>query len=163
MKKKMDFATKAKLIYSGELILFSLVFITIAVLKFTNVIKFNEVRATIFNWVTIFGGTWLIVDLVWAVVDKKRQKRICLIDKIIHVPVGVYLISFDLYCLINHPGESFYQIGIPIALSYLGLCYLFEGLYHYKYPIPGLIEEEEEKKETIEDSSKEESEDNNNE
>ena len=144
MKKKMDFATKAKLIYSGELLIFALVFITLAILKFTNVIPFNDVRATIFNWVTLFGGTWLIADLIWAIFDKKRQKRIALIDKIIHAPAGIYLISFDLYCLNTHPTDSqVYQIGIPIVLTYLGLCYIFEAIYHYKYPIPGLLEVEE--------------------
>ena len=144
MKKKMDFATKAKLIYSGELLIFALVFITLAILKFTNVIPFNDVRATIFNWVTLFGGTWLIADLIWAIFDKKRQKRIALIDKIIHAPAGIYLISFDLYCLITHPTDNqVYQIGIPIVLTYLGLCYIFEAIYHYKYPIPGLLEVEE--------------------
>ena len=167
MKKKMDFATKAKLIYGGELILFALVFITIAILKFTNVFKYNATRATIFNWITIFGGTWLIVDLCWAIFDKKRQKRIAIIDKIIHAPAGIYLISFDLFCLITKPAENVYQIGIPIVLTYLGLCYIFEAIYHYKYPIPGLIEIEEEAKkveaESEEDSSKEESEGNKNE
>ena len=163
MKKKMDFATKAKLIYSGELLIFAVVFIVIAVLKLTDVIKYNEIRATIFNWITLFGGSWLIADLVWAVLDKKRQQRICLIDKIIHAPAGVYLISFDLYCLINHPGERFYQIGIPAALIYLSLCYIVEALYHYKNPIPGLIEEEENNTSNLEDSSKEESEETNNE
>ena len=158
MKKKMDFATKAKLIYSGELLLFALVFITIAILKLTNVIPFSSVRATIFNWVTIFGGTWLLVDLFWAIFDKKRQKRIAIIDKIIHSPAGVYLITFDLYCLISQiQDQKVYQIGVPIVLGYLGLCYIFEAIYHFKFPVPGLIEiEEEQKKEEEEDSSKEE-------
>ena len=159
MKKKMDFATKAKLIYSGELLIFAIVFIVIAILKFTDIIKYNATRATIFNWITIFGGTWLIVDLIWALFDKKRQKRIALIDKIIHAPAGLYLVVFDLYCLITQPSDqNVYQIGIPIVLSYLGLCYIFESLYHFKYPIPGLIEEEEAKQEIDENSSKEESE-----
>ena len=82
MKKKMDFATKAKLIYSGELIIIAVAFIVIAILKLTNVFKYNETRSLIFNWITIFGGTWVIADLIWAIVDKKRQKRICLLDKI---------------------------------------------------------------------------------
>ena len=164
MKKKMDFATKAKLIYSGELILFAIVFITLAILKITGVIKYNELRAAIFNWVTIFGGSWIIADLIWAICDKKRQKRIALIDKIIHAPIGLYLIAFDLYCFISHPDETVYRFGIPIALGYLGLCYIFEGIYHFKYPVPGLFEEEEESKQS-EDSSIEEnpSEDNSNE
>ena len=159
MKKKMDFATKAKLIYSGELLIISVVFIVIAILKLTDVFKYNSTRALIFNWITIFGGTWVIADLIWAIVDKKRQKRICLIDKIIHAPAGIYFICFDLYCLIKQPGERFYQIAIPVVLLYLAACYIFEAIYHYKYPIPGLIEEEEENKEN---SSKEESEDINN-
>ena len=164
MKKKMDFATKAKLIYSGELFIFSLAFIVIAILKLTDVIKYNETRATVFNWITIFGGTWIIADLMWAIWDKKRQQRICLIDKIIHAPAGIYLISFDLFCLIAHPGERFYQIGIPVALFYLAACYIFESIYHYKYPIPGLIEEEENNNQQEEDSQKENlSEENNNE
>ena len=164
MKKKMDFATKAKLIYSGELILFAIVFITLAILKVTGVIGYHDIRAKIFNWVTIFGGSWIIADLIWAIVDKKRQKRIAIIDKIIHAPIGIYLISFDIYCFINQPGETVYRYGIPIALGYLGLCYIFEGLYHFKYPIPGLIEDEEESKQQ-EDPSKEEDlgEENNNE
>ena len=160
MKKKMDFATKAKLIYSGELLIISVVFIVVAILKLTDVFKYNATRATIFNWITIFGGTWIVADLIWAVVDKKRQARICLLDKILHAPAGIYLISFDLYCLINQPGERFYQIGIPVVLFYLAVCYIFEGIYHYKYPIPGLIEEEEN---NIDNSSKEESEENNHE
>ena len=160
MKKKMDFATKAKLIYSGELIIIAVAFIVIAILKLTNVFKYNETRSLIFNWITIFGGTWVIADLIWAIVDKKRQKRICLLDKIIHAPAGIYFIAFDLYCLIAHPGEMFYQRAIPVVLLYLAACYIFESIYHFKYPIPGLLEEEEESKENIEDSSKEESEEN---
>ena len=155
MKKKMDFATKAKLIYSGELLIIAIVFIVVSILKLTNVFKYNETRSLIFNWITIFGGTWVIADLIWAIVDKKRQKRICLIDKIIHAPAGIYFIAFDLYCLIARPGEAFYQRAIPVVLLYLAACYIFESIYHFKYPIPGLIEEEEEGKINKEDSSNE--------
>ena len=162
MKKKMDFATKAKLIYSGELLIIAIIFIVISILKLTNVFKYNETRSTIFNWITIFGGAWVIADLIWAIVDKKRQKRICLIDKIIHAPAGIYFIAFDLYCLIAHPSETFYQRAIPVVLLYLAACYIFESIYHFKYPLPGLLEEEENNKQ-IEDSSKEESEEENHE
>ena len=96
--------------------------------------------------------------------DKKRQKRICLIDKVIHVPSGIYLISFDLYCLINQPGERFYQIGIPVVLLFLAACYIFEAIYHYKKPIPGLLEDEEVNNQQVEDSQIEnQGEENNNE
>ena len=147
MKKKMDFATKAKLIYSGELLIFAIVFYVIAILKITNVFVFNQTRATIFNWITIFGGTWIIVDLIWALVDKKRQKRVAIIDKIIHVPAGIYLICFDLFCLITKPEEPMvYQYGISSVLLYLGLCYTFEAIFHFKYPVPGIIDAVEQEK-----------------
>ena len=95
MKKKMSAETKAKLFYSGELVLFAIAFLVIAILEFCQVIKISNRHHTIFNWVTIFGGSWLIADFIWALVDKKRRKRIALIDKIIHLPLGIYLISFD--------------------------------------------------------------------
>lgn len=164
MKKKMDFETKAKLIYSGELLAFAIVFIVLGILRITNVIPSSSLRATIFNWVTLFGGTWMVVDLLWAIFDKKRQKRIAIIDKIIHVPAGLYLIAFDLFCLITKPEEPMvYQYGISCVLLYLGLCYTFEAIFHYKYPVPGIIDAteqakalEENQEEKQEDSSKEE-------
>ena len=173
MKKKMDFATKAKLIYSGEILIFAVLFLVLATLRFLNVIQYNGTRVRIFNWVTIFGGTWIVVDLIWALFDKKRQKRIALIDKIIHAPAGVYLIVFDLYCLITKPTDpELYRFGIAGVLAYLGLCYVFEALYHFKYPVPGIIDAVEQEKiqseqaleeEKNEESSKEESEEINNE
>ena len=63
MKKKLDFLTKAKLIYSGELLIFAIAFLIIAILEFTQVIKINETHHTFFNWLTLFGGTWLIAIL----------------------------------------------------------------------------------------------------
>ena len=158
MKKKMDDFTKAKLIYSGELLLFGVAFLVVAILKMTNVIPSNEKLHAVFNWITLFGGSWIIADFIWALVDKKRQKRIALIDKIIHLPVGIYLVAFDLFCLISQTKDPVvFQFGIPSALAYLCLCYIFEAFYHYKYPVPGLLDavKEEEKKE---DSSIEESE-----
>lgn len=150
MKKKMDLMTKAKLIYSGELAVFALVFLVLAILEFTQVIKISERHHTIFNWVTIFGGSWLIADFVWALLDKKRQKRIAMIDKIIHMPLGFYLISFDLFCLITKPSNQLvYQYGIPCALSYLFVCYTFEAIFHFKYPIPGLLEIEKEENQVV--------------
>ena len=151
MKKKMDLLTKAKLIYSGELLLFAIAFFVIALLEFIQVIKISDRHHRIFNWLTIFGGTWLIADFLWALLDKKRRKRVALIDKIIHLPVGIYLISFDLFCLISKPTNRLvYQYGIPIALSYLFACYTFEAIYHFFYPVPGLIDVKEDKDSAIE-------------
>ena len=137
----MDALTKAKLIYSGELLIFAIVFLVLAVLKFTQVMKTNATRLTVFNWITLFGGSWMIADFIWALLDKKRQKRISMIDKCLTLPAGLYLIVYDLYCLIKQPpltGRAC-TYGVPIIFTYFFLIYTFQAIYHYKYPVPGLL------------------------
>ena len=170
MKEKMDTMTKAKLIYSIELGVFAVIFFVFAILKFTGVMGVNQTRLTVFNWITLFGGSWLVVDFFWALLDKKRQKRVALIDKCIHLPAGLYLIAFDLYCLIAKPAidSPICRYAVPVVLTYLGICYAFEAIYHFKYPVPGIFdaleeekpsdEQQQELEEKQEDSSKEESE-----
>lgn len=159
MKKKLDALTKAKLIYSGELIIIAIVFLVVAILKFTNVIPYNATRHLVLNWITLFGGTWVIVDFVWALLSKKRRPRISLLDKALHLPVGIYLVTFDLFCIITRPDNPMiYRCGFPIAISYLCLCYIFEGIYHFYHPIPGILEavvEVDDEEEKIEDTPKE--------
>ena len=101
MKKKMSEEKKAKLIYSGELIIIAIVFLTIAILELTYVIDRTEKNHAWFNWLTIFGGSWMIIDFIWALVSPKRRKRVCLLDKILILPLSIYLITFDIYCFIN--------------------------------------------------------------
>ena len=141
MKKKMDAFTKAKLIYCGELMIFAILFLVLAILKFTQVMKTNETRLKVFNWITLFGGAWMIADFIWALLDKKRQKRISMIDKCLTLPAGLYLIVYDLYCLIKQPpltGRAC-TYGVPIIFTYFFLIYTFQAIYHYKYPVPGLL------------------------
>ena len=152
----MDALTKVKLFYSGELLVFAIVFLVIAILKFAEVIKGNSTRQAIFNWVTIFGGTWIIVDFFWALFSKKRRSRIALIDKIIHLPAGIYLVAFDIFCFATKPAadSAVYHYGIPAVIMYLFVCYTFEAIYHFFYPVPGLLDAvvevpEEENKEEI--------------
>ena len=156
MKKKLDALTKAKLIYSGELIIIAIVFLVVAILKFTNVIPYNATRHLVLNWITLFGGTWVIVDFVWALLSKKRRPRISLLDKALHLPAGIYLVTFDLFCIITRPDNPMiYRCGFPIAISYLCLCYIFEGIYHFYHPIPGILEavvEVDDEEEKIEDT-----------
>ena len=161
MKKKMDFMTKAKLIYSGELAIFALAFLVLSILEFLRIMKVN---GTVFNWITLFGGSWLIIDFIWAILDKKRQKRIALIDKILTLPLGIFLISFDLYCLIAQPADkSIYSYAIGSVFAYLCLVYTFQAIYHFKYPVPGLLDIEakanqvvsEQEAEVVEEENKE--------
>ena len=141
-KKKLDMLTKGKLIYSGELMIFAIVFLVFAILRITGVMGGNQTRSAIFNWVTIFGGSWLIIDCLWALFSKKRRPKVALIDKILHAPAGIYFVSFDIYCFVTHPepASDIYRVGVPVVLFYLCSCYLFESIYHFFIPIPGLLE-----------------------
>lgn len=159
MKKNLDAFTKAKLIYSGELIIIALIFTVIAILKITGVLPTNETFRLVINWITLFGGVWAIVDFFWALFSKKRRPKICLLDKVLHLPAGIYIIAFDLYCLIAPTkDETFLRIGFPIAILYLCACYIFEGIYHFYRPIPALlaaIAEEEVPEQPSEEENKE--------
>ncbi len=140
-KQKMDEYKKCKLMYSLEFVIIAVVFIVIGVLKICGVWNYNEIRKAIFNWVTIFGGTWMIIDFIWVLCSKKRRKKNSLLDKILQVPLGIYLIVFDLLCFLwNGQPEKFYQIGMPMAFFYIGVIYTFEGIYHWFHPVPAVIQ-----------------------
>lgn len=165
MKKKLDALTKAKLIYSGELIIIAIIFLVIAILKITKVIPTNETRHLVINWITLFGGLWVITDFIWALASKKRRPKISLLDKCLHLPAGLYMVTFDLYCIISQTkDESILRFGFPIAIMYLCACYIFEGFYHFYHPVPGILaavtEEEvpDDKEEQSEESNEEEEE-----
>ena len=146
--KKIDPQKKIKLIYSGELLLFAVLFLVFGILKITRVMGYNETRRIVFNWITIFGGLWGIADFVWGIASKKRRQRISLLDKILVLPLVLFIETFDFISLIAKPAnDAFYINSIGIAFLYVACVYIFEAVFHYYYPIPGLLEEEEQKEE----------------
>ena len=145
--KKLSKETKIKLIYSGELLLFSILFLVFAILKFTNIMAYKETRRIIFNWITLFGGAWGITDFIWAINSKKRKQRISLIDKFLTLPLSLFIITFDLISLISKPSnDKFYITMIGIAFVYVSAIYLFQAVYHFYRPIPGLLDDEDDEK-----------------
>ena len=152
--KKLDKETKFKLIYSGELALFAILFLVFAILKFTKVMGYNPNRTIVFNWITIFGGTWGIIDFVWAVCSKKRQQRVSMLDKVSLLPLSLFIITYDLICFIVKPeNPDFYIYMIGGAFAYVAVIYSFQAVYHFYHPIPGLLEYDEE--EQTEENSQE--------
>jgi len=140
MKKKLDELTKAKLIYSGELLVIAIIFLVIAILKITGVIPHNDVRSAIFTWVTLFGSSWAIIDFIWALVSQTRRPKVSLLDKSLHVLAAIYIFGFDLFVLITKPTDTtIYRFGLPIAILYLCACYIFEAVYHFYHPLPALL------------------------
>ena len=148
--KKIDPQKKVKLIYSGELLVFAVLFLVFGILRITQVMPYKETRRIVFNWITIFGAWWGIIDLLWALLSKKRRPRVCLLDKFLVLPLSCFIITFDFISLIAKPAnDMFYIISIGSAFIYISVIYLFQAIYHYFKPIPGLLEEalEEEKDE----------------
>lgn len=153
-KKKMSASKKATIFYSVELLVISIIFLVVATLEITDVIHISVRQHVIFNIVTTLGGSWLIADFIWASFSSRRKARICYLDKILHLPLGLYLICFDtiMYVHWNSLAYEVYLYGMTGAFYYIAACYLFEAIYHYFKPIPGLVDVEEEIKE---DPSKE--------
>ena len=154
-KEKMSAEKKTKLIYSGELLIFAILFLVIATLEIIGVIGKREIMHTIFNWVTIFGMTWIIVDFFWVLFSKKRRAKNSLLDKALLLPVAVYLITFDIlcFCKLSFITIDFRRMMMAIAFYYIGAIYLFQSIYHYFVPVPMLlvaIEEEKAEKEKAE-------------
>ena len=141
----MDKEKKIKLIYSGELLVFAIIFLVFGILKFTKVMGYNPTRTFIFNIITLAGAAWGITDFIWAISSKKRQERISLLDKVLLLPLVIFMITYDLICLIAKPtNENFYLFMLGSAFLYVAVIYTFEAVYHYYHPIPGLLDDDEE-------------------
>ena len=133
-------AKKIKLIYSGELLLFTVVFLVLGILELLAVIKLSERFQLIFKIVTLVGATWLVVDFVWVLLSPKRKAKNAIMDKAMMLPLAVYLYVFDILGFILKPGYGYYQIGVPIAFFYIACAYAFQGVYHYYHPTPAVLE-----------------------
>ena len=157
-KQKMPIEKKTRLIYSIELLIFAVLFLVIATLEILGLIGKNKTMMTIFNWVTIFGATWMIVDFFWVVFSKKRRAKNSLLDKALLLPLAAYLITFDILCFLQLPfiTMEFRRLMMGIAFYYVGAIYLFQAIYHYYHPIPALLSAiEEEKMEQAEEAREE--------
>ena len=150
--KKLDDVTKLKLIYSGELVFFFLLFCVIGILEITLVLHISDTVLAIFKWITIFGSAYLIFDFIWSLVSKKRRVKVCLLDKICTIPLPFYIITLDILLFMNNQTvlENREYFIAPVLL-YLAVVYLFQAIYHWFFPLKDLLdalnEEKEEKNE----------------
>lgn len=165
-KTKMSDDKKLILIYSVELGVFSIVFLVLGILKVIGVINSEpNVKTLIFNIITSAGGIWIISDFIWALASKKRRPKVCLLDKALILPLAIWLITFDIICFVNYQAMplDWYKIGISCVFFYVTVIYAFQAIYHYKHPVPMVLEEirkmhEEEEKEKLLEAQKQESE-----
>ena len=127
---------KLKLFYSGELMIFAVVFMVLGFLQLFRIITFSERFQMIFKIVSLVGASWLLFDFFWTLLSKKKRKNNSLLDKSMMVPLAVYLYIFDIVGFILTPNYGYYQIGVPIAFIYISCAYIFQSIYHYYHPIP---------------------------
>lgn len=142
-KKKLDDLTKAKLLYSGELALFAILFLVLGILILLDILKVKDWKRYLFTWVTLFGSAWGIADFFWVLFSKKRRAKNSLLDKALLLPSATALIVLDLIALINgipNMDESYYRIVMGSVFLYITALYLFEAIWHWFYPVPGILE-----------------------
>lgn len=145
-KKKMSEETKAKLVYSGELVVIALVAIIIGILKLTNIRPYSNTARNIFNIVTSGGAIFGIYNFISYFVSVKKREKTALIDILTVLPITLFLIGFNIYCFITYwpvaeanitdEMKQLYQWLSGGFLIYAGLTFMFQGIYHYFKPIP---------------------------
>ena len=131
---------KIKLIYSGELLFIAVVFLVIGLLELLKVITIKDWVQLVFKIVTLAGAAWLIADFLWTLLSPKKRAKNSLMDKIMMLPLAAYLLAFDIYGFVSPRPYEYYQIGIPIAFFYISCAYIFQGIFHYKHPVPMVVE-----------------------
>ncbi len=146
MKKKMDDLTKAKLIYSGEILLFAIIFLALGILFLVKIIDVQDYKKWLFPILTMIGGIWNISELIWALSSPKKRKKTSLLDKFLLLPASIAFLSFGIYALIvlimNHSTaalDDFFPTYIGVTLLYSSLIYFFQSIYHYFVPLPALL------------------------
>lgn len=154
---KMPIELKSKLIIQGEYLILGLAFVVVGILKLTGVFQTNNpIRFHIFICITIIGSLWLFIDLIWALVSKKRRQKVDLLDKFIMIPLAISIAIFDIYSFINWADgiPSFASYVIGTNFSYIGACYIFLAIFHWFIPSKMLLSViEEDKKAELEEST----------
>ena len=143
MKTKMSVEKKTKLIYSGELIIIALIALVIGILKLVGVIDTKPVRLLVYNIISLVGAVIFIGNFVWALVSPKKRKKTSMLDSLITLPVMLYLIGFDIYCFVigkDAVPDIIVKYSVGLVLIYIGIDYIFQGIYHYFYLTPQLAE-----------------------
>ena len=64
-----------------------------------------------------------------------------MLDKILILPLGLYLLTYDIFNFTNVLVADQARIFVPIAFFYIFIIYTFEGIYHWFKPIPGLFDD----------------------
>ena len=158
--KKMSGNDKAKLIYTLELAIFAVLFATLGILFLTGVLKTSAWKKWLVLTVGTLGAIWAYVDFFWVLRSPKRRAKNSLLDKALVLPNALFAFGINIYFWVklapfNGESDALFAYCLGASLCYFALIYAIEAIYHWKHPVPGLLEESnqiEEKEESGEDA-----------
>ena len=142
-ENKMPTEKKIRITFLLEYVILAIVALVVGVLKMAGVIPTKPTRLLIYNIISIVGAAYFIIEIVWYFLSEKKRQRTDLLDKLIVLPVLLYLLAFDIYCFIYYGKpmwDIFVTMSIGSALTYVGLVYIFLGIYRYKHPSKMILE-----------------------
>ena len=162
MNDKEKILKKTKLIFLLEYIVIALILGVVGFLRLFDVIPYNDKRLLAYNIITLIGVAYIIFETIWYIVSKKKRERSDLIDKILPIPLALFLLVFDILVLAKVLVDiNIIKYCISGVLLYGTAFALFLGIYHHIKPSKMVLESVEEEylekqKELAEQHAKEE-------
>ena len=157
--KKLSGNEKAKLIYTLELAIFACLFLTLGILFLVGVLKTSLWKKWLVLTVGTLGAVWCFVDFFWMVKSPKRRAKNSMLDKVLVLPNALYALIINIYFWVklapfNEESDAIFAYCLGASLCYFAFIYVIEGIYHWKHPVPGLLEAENEIEETSPEEEK---------
>lgn len=151
--KKLEANTKAKLIYTLELGIFGCLFLTLGILFLCGVLTANSWKKWLVLTVGTAGAVWCFIDFAWSLCSRKRRAKGSLLDKALLLPNAVYALIINIYFWVklapfNQDSDQLFAYCLGASLCYFAIVYAVEAIYHWKHPVPGLLESDEEEENT---------------
>ncbi len=146
--KKLSGNDKAKLVYTVELGVFACLFAVLGILFLTGVLHTNAWKKWLVLTVGTLGAVWCYVDFFWCLKSAKRRAKNSLLDKALVLPNALFAFVINIYFWVrlapfNEDSDAMFAYCLGASLCYFAFIYIIEAVYHWKHPLPGLLEVEE--------------------
>ncbi len=159
--KKLNGNDKAKLIYTVELAVFACLFAVLGILFLTGVLRTSAWKKWLVLTVGTLGAVWCFIDFFWCLKSPKRRAKNSMLDKALPLPNALYAFVVNIYFWVklapfNEESDTMFAYCLGASLCYFALVYVIEAIYHWKHPVPGLIEAESQIEEKPQEEKREE-------
>ena len=143
--KKLSGNDKAKLVYTIELLVFACLFAVLGILFLVGVLHTSTWKKWLVLTVGTLGAVWCYVDFFWCLKSPKRRAKNSLLDKALVLPNALYAFVINIYFWVklapfNEDSDIMFAYCLGASLCYFSIIYIIEAIYHWKHPVPGLIE-----------------------